>query len=182
VSKLSTREGVSTVLEEALETLYKPTPIERRGKSIFWTKTLENPLLDTRTLSGAKLVQITGISALQNSWSKPGFREWFVNQGEYRERLHYLFDLALDAAESVLLNEDPKAQSARVNMIRVISELANKFPNKYEKETVETRAIAKLSKGELELYLERQGIKLTMDATAVDVTAAKHVPKSEETE
>jgi hypothetical protein len=151
---------VAEALSEALDGLYRPTPLERRAKSAFWTKTLENPLLSTEDLSGRKLVQITGIPAIQHSWGKPGFREWFTNQGEYRERLHYLFDLALDAAESVLLSEDPKTQSARVNMIRVVAELANKFPSRYEKDTIETQAVAKLSKTELELYLKRQGVEL----------------------
>lgn len=166
--KKSTRD-VAEVMSEAVENLYRPTPLERRAKSIFWTRTLENPLLSTEDLSGRKLVQITGIGGIANSWNKPGFKDWFTNQGEYRERLHYLFDLALDAAESVLLSEDPKTQSARVNMIRVVAELANKFPSRYEKDTVETMAIAKLSKTELELYLERQGIKLITQETQISL-------------
>jgi hypothetical protein len=107
-------------------------------------------------------------------FSIPGFKDFFFNNTEHIERLEYLFDLALQAAEDVLLCEDPKAMSARVNMVRVIAELAKKMPSKGQEQFQDER-IAKMSKAELEDFLAQQGVKVqsATPAPVLDVPAER---------
>ena len=112
------------------EVVFLPSPNHRRVKSKFWTR------FDslTGTVSSVSLQQamgLTGESSLKKWWDQPGFKEWFLNMDEARERLEYLFMIALDAAEQVLL--DPEANAnAKVNLIKVLAQLAGKEPNKQE--------------------------------------------------
>jgi uncharacterized protein with HEPN domain len=103
-------------------------------------------------------LQVTGASSLKEWWGEAGFKEWFLNREEGREKLEYLFMRALDAAEDIL--NDPNAQaSARVNMIKVIGELANKFPSKYQ-EKFSDEDINRMDEKQLRNYLEKRGVTI----------------------
>jgi hypothetical protein len=142
---------------------YRPTKKDRLLKAKFWTIVSEDPFLDRATVmtrAGAENLLGTTLT----SWSK-SFEEWFFNKQEYRYRQEYLFELALDAAEKVLLNDDPKCQGARVQLIRHISELAGKVPHKQATiQVTNNTAIAgridNMSREELERYLHSETISL----------------------
>ena len=142
------------------ELIFIPTPSQRQVKARLITKLTDNPLTDLASITLAEAQQLTGSSQLKDWWGRPGFKEWFLDQNEYRQRLEYLFSLALDAAEEILLSTDPKAQGARVAMIKLLAELSNKVPKesaaKYRDES-----IAKMDRAELEAFLEKNGITVS---------------------
>lgn len=145
--------------------VYSPSASDKQLKSQFWLKAADNPLVDINNIKLADVHQIMGNTRVQpNCWSAPGFMEWFLNVDENRQRLEYLFTLALDAAESILMNEEPKAQSARVNMVKVISELAGKTPNKQANNGIE-KAIGSMDKIQLEAFLQKNGMNMKLTAS-----------------
>jgi len=86
------------------ELVFIPTPSQRQVKARLITKLVDNPLLDAASLTLSEAEQITNSAQLKDWWGRPGFKEWFLDQNEYRQRLEYLFSLALDAAEEILPN------------------------------------------------------------------------------
>jgi hypothetical protein len=147
-------EGIPALLEE-IE--YRPTKQQEIVKARFWQRVASNPLLIAEELSLAQVSDILGSRSLEPHWNKPGFREWFLNRQEHRERIEQLFSLALHAAEGLLLSEDPKTANAKVNILRVLAELASKKP----KETDSHKdPVSEMSKQELEEFLAKSGVRI----------------------
>jgi hypothetical protein len=161
--KSSSNDGtppVNIISAAASELIFIPTPSQRQVKARLVIKLAENPIIELGSLTLAEAQQLTGSSQLKDWWGRPGFKEWFLDQNEYRQRLEYLFSLALDAAEEILLSTDIKVQGARVAMIKLLAELANKTP-KEAQTRYKDEAIAKMSQAELEAFLEKNGIAIS---------------------
>lgn len=161
--KSSSNDGtppVNIISAAASELIFIPTPSQRQVKARLVIKLAENPIIELGSLTLAEAQQLTGSSQLKDWWGRPGFKEWFLDQNEYRQRLEYLFSLALDAAEEILLSTDIKVQGARVAMIKLLAELANKTP-KETQTRYKDEAIAKMSQAELEAFLEKNGIAIS---------------------
>ena len=174
-SKVDPDNGIARLLESGIQDLvFIPVPSHRRVKSAFWASINENPILDPASdgISLSMALQITGDTRLNKWWHLPGFVEWFVNKDEFRQRVEYLANLALDVAEEILLDRDSNP-NARVNMTKLVIEVANKLPknNKDDSKFLDAR-IASMSKEELEDFIRKQS-KLLMPASA-------NLPESEE--
>lgn len=151
-------QAVASLAEEVGIVSFAPSADQRKMKARFWAQVENSPFgPNVANLGPEEIARKTKCSALVNWWKRPGFKDWFLNNNEHRERLEYLFDLALNAAEDILLNTDPKAQAARVNMVKTISELASKMPNK-QQTVVLDRDIAKMDESQLREYLSRHGV------------------------
>ena len=145
------------------EFIFRPTAKQRLAKARLLTALQAQPLIKIEELPRRKVEQIVGIN-LSKDWSKEGFQAWLFNRSEYEEKLEVLFSLALDAAEQILQNGDPKAQSARVQMVKIIAELANKTPNKWKQQDPIKDAIDGMSKDEIEDLLGKHGLQLKITA------------------
>lgn len=149
------------------ELVYHPSEREKRLKAQFWMRAQDNPIL-TGKIDYPSVRKVLGTDYLEEKWRLPGFQDWFLNRQEFRERLEYLANLALDQMEKILLNEDPKAQSARVNMIKHVSELANKLPRQAQSASNSgqlVQAIGGMDKAQLELLLEKNGVNVKLLAS-----------------
>lgn len=135
------------------EVVFIPTPNQRAIKARFW-KRVEH--VSPKEITKALAVQVSG-PGITRWWDSPGFREWFSNREEAAERLEYLYMLALDTAEELLLNPDAQA-SAKVNLIKILAQLAGKEPQKEVKFADE--AIGKMSREQLEQYIRTNAPKL----------------------
>jgi len=143
------------------EVIFHPTETQRRLKATLLAKLENNPLTDLASLSLAEVQEITGSAVVQKWWSVPGFSDWLLDKNENRAKLEYLFSLALEAAEQIILNTDPKAQGSRVAMIKVLSELAGKMPKAPVKAPQEARtvnAIASMDRTQLMEFLATRGL------------------------
>lgn len=159
---------------------YVATPTEKRLKAEFWTLAANNPMLDPQSITLDVVRKVVGRTISPNQWSKPGFRDWFLNREEHRQKLEYLFGLALEAAEEILTNTDPKAQSARVNMIKVVGQLAGKVNGQGVGQIAGggasnmIEAVGSMDKASLELLLQKNGINVQVRAekqNIIDVSA-----------
>jgi hypothetical protein len=148
----------ATDLPKLAESLiFQPGPLHRKWKARFWSKYVPNPLTDVSDCTFDEVNEIIRDSRVAKNWSNQAFREWLFNTDENRERLEYLFTMALDTAEEILMSESAQV-SAKVNMIKVLAELANKFPSKNATERYVDDEINKMSELQLKAWLERRGI------------------------
>lgn len=152
-------ETISGQLEA--EPFFEPSMGQRRAKANFWTAWQDDPTLDPELMTADTAARLSGNRTVRRWWTEPGFKAWFMNKDEQRQRLEYLFELSMDAAEDILTNSDPKAQGARVQLIKHMSELANKMPSKSNSLGAGLDGMVKaiLSMGEVELkaLLQKQG-------------------------
>ena len=132
--------------------VFVPTPDMRRAKAAFWSRFADAPPLSAGPLTLAAAQQIGADKRLAKWWSLPGFQDWFQNGEEFKERMEYLADLALDALEQVL--SDPDANpSAKVASAKLVLEAASKMP-KPSADAPATK-LETMSRGELEDYVKR---------------------------
>ena len=132
---------------------FRPNPAQRQAKTRYWALVSEQAIADdVDNLDPYELGKTLQCSSLPTWWEHNAFRTWFSNRHEHLQRIEYLFDLALDAAEQILQNEDPKAQSARVTMIKVLADLANKRRS----ERVADVSINNMTPEQLRAYIEKQ--------------------------
>jgi len=139
--------------QDILGQAFRPSPAQRQAKTRYWALVSEQAIADDQDgIDPYELGKTLQCSALPHWWENNHFRVWFSNRHEHLQRIEYLFDLALDAAEQILQNEDPKAQSARVTMIKILADLANKR----KAERIADASINQMTPEQLRAYIEKQ--------------------------
>lgn len=128
---------------------FLPNPMQRAAKARFWKRM---DFADARDVNLPLALKVSGTAQLSRWWQLEGFSEWFANKDEAGERLEYLYMLALDAAENLLLDPDAN-HNAKVQMIKIIAQLAGKEPDKEQRFADEE--IGKMSRTQLEQYIRR---------------------------
>lgn len=143
--------------------LFKPSDAQIRAKSAFWSRFYDNPICDPQSLTLTVASQFVGDSRIERWWSTPGFREWFSNTNEFRERLEMLAYKSLTRLEQII--DSPTTNpNAQVNAIKLLMEMGRKLPRlQQDTEKYADEKIAKMSKAELEEYI-RRNIKLVPQA------------------
>jgi hypothetical protein len=146
-------KNISRVLAAASqEVVFAPTPEMRRAKAAFWASLEGTPagdLAEHMTLAAAS--SLGADKKLSRWWAIPGFSDWWQNREEFKQRLEYLAQLALDSLEGVLADPDANA-TARVNSAKLVLEAANKMPKRAAEEDISSR-LAAMSRNELEEYV-----------------------------
>lgn len=159
-------EGSSLTTQDSV---FRPTEAQSRIRAKFWARMADNPLLDPRHISLAQAQQMTQSAALATWWKRPGFQDWFLSATVVDERLDYLLHLALASAEDILMNTDPKAQSARVQMVKIVAEMAGKLKGGMDQKQVaadkKKRAIEAMGQEELVKFLQDQGLSVQQVVT-----------------
>lgn len=160
--------------DEALT--YRPTEAQQRVKARFWSRWAD---VAGREPTLAVIKQLTGSAALEQWWGKPGFKDWFLNTSVTEERLAYLLHLALSSAEDILLNTSDKAQSARVQMVKIVAEMSGKLRSTglpaaaVGGKEKKLDAISRMGKAELIKLLEEQGLKVEETLSIEHITQEK---------
>lgn len=154
-------KNISRVLAAASqEVVFAPTPEMRRAKAAFWASLEDTPsgdLADTMTLAAA--TSLGADKKLSRWWNIPGFADWWQNKEEFKQRLEYIAQLALDALEGVLLDPDANP-TAKVSSAKLVLEAANKMPKRQAEDSVEQK-LAGMSRNELEEYVRTRMKYLT---------------------
>jgi len=150
-------ETIQTSIKEGL--IFTPSTKQRKLKSRLWVRLNENPVTDLTNVGRDYVESIVGES-LKKWWSEPGFTDWLFNKMEQRERLEYLFELALDAAEEILTSDDPRSNSAKVAMVGKIAELAAKTPSKSDGEKFKDEFIQQMNRAQIEEFIKKNTARL----------------------
>lgn len=140
----------------------RPTEAMAQVKARYWAQLSERPLVANAQHTLALVKQLTQSASVESWWRKPGFREWFLNERAVEEKLEWLSHIALAALEDILLNTDPKVQSARLNAAKLVADMTGRSKRSAEDdpETKKKRAIDAMSREELTKLLESQGIRV----------------------
>lgn len=152
----------------ASELTYHPESSQRRAKSAFWARFSEAPLCEPEDISLAIALKFSGDNRVSRWWAQDGFKEWFKNRDEFRQRMEYLAQLALDCLEGILV-DDGAQTSARVNAAKLIMEVARKTPSKATQEKFLDAQIASMDKKEVDAYIQKR-IGLAPPSTLTDYT------------
>lgn len=146
-------KDINKILAAASSDLtFAPTQDMRRAKAAFWHRFAEGPMVASDTITLASVQQVATDKRLTKWWTLPGFQEWFQNREEFRERMEYLADVALDALEQVLTDPDANA-GAKVASAKLVLEAASKMP-KAVPDSPTTR-LETMSRSELEDYVRK---------------------------
>lgn len=139
---------------------FRPDERMTRCRAKYWARMADRPLAGGTAPTLALAQQITQSASLAGWWRRPGFAEWFANERSSAEQIDWLFSLALNAAEDILKNEDPKAQGARVAMVKTVAELAGRLrPQGASPEDKKRKAIEAMSAEELKKLLSASGVR-----------------------
>lgn len=133
---------------------YLPSAEQRKLKEAFWLRFSADPTCDPSEVTQSIVELYTSDSRVSRWWSQTGFKEWFRNQEEFRERAAILAHLALDTLQSIMINETAQA-SARVNAAKLVMEIARKMPTKQAVEKYVDEKIAEMDKKQLEAYIAK---------------------------
>lgn len=115
-------ETETSVIGKLIADTFKPTDSQRKAKAslLAFLADPETMLFDLKSLSVDRAISLTSIPALRTWWNQPGFRTWFINKEESRQKIKYLTDKALEAAVQILDDPDPRASSAKVNILKTL--------------------------------------------------------------
>lgn len=173
----SQQQTFAEAVDQALEEVYMPSVEQRRVKSAYLAAVSDDPSVDPKEpVTLARALQVTGQTRLTHWWKLTGFKEWFNNKDEYRQRLEYLNQLALDKAEELLYDDNPKTASARVSLIKTLMEAGGKMAAKQKEVKLLDEVIQKMDRQQLEAYLKRS--KLLQEAPKEEAPA-KDTPDTE---
>lgn len=134
--------------------IFIPSPIQRKVKAAFWSSYNDNPLFGRDKITLAAVESTISDYRLHKWWAQIGFKEWFTNKDEFKQRLEYLANLALDTIEEVLCNPDANA-NARMNAAKLMLEAARKMPDKQGEVKYLDERVHTMSKKELEQFIKK---------------------------
>lgn len=142
---------------------FSPTEAQRRAKSNFWSFFASGEALPPTQVDLALATKYAGDKRITEWWSLEGFADWFSNKDEFRQRVEFLADLALD--ELYHLIRDPETQAtAKVAAIRMIMDVGKKVAQKAPtEESAVGEKIASMDKKQLEEYIKSRLTKLSID-------------------
>lgn len=163
--------NLSKVLAAAAQdVVFSPTADMRRAKAAFWSNLSDHPLGDGDSLSLTAAKELGADPRLSKWWTLPGFQEWWQNKQEFKQRLEYLAQLALDSLEQVLGDPDSNA-TAKINAARLVMDAANKMPKPSSSQDNLDQKLASMSRAELESFV-RSRVKYLTPPTEVDTVSS----------
>lgn len=168
-------ERVAQVIDDLI---FAPTPDQRSVKAAFWAKYANAPLMDTSKITAAYVHKLIPDSRLPRWWSLYGFKEWFLNEDEFRQRIEYIAHLALDAMEAILTDPDAN-HSARVNAAKLALEAANKMPQKWQKTLYLDDSIQKMDQAQLEQFIRQKSMGMIEQPVNEESSEQPEVPSDE---
>jgi hypothetical protein len=148
-------------LAELNGVMFRPTPAQKEAKSRFWAIMNEGlQMKDPMTYSSTDVADLLRTPLVVRWFSEKGFKDFFFNKFEGEQKLEVLWDKALDAMAEILDTSDPKAQSARVSVIRLLAEMrqAKRQPKMLD------RAIQEMDLDQLNAFIEKQTLKVLPQA------------------
>lgn len=151
----STVEVLDIIVDELT---YLPTPEQRKAKSAFWARFSDNPVCEPEDITSALAIRFSGDGRVNKWWNHEGFRSWFQNRDEFRQRMEYLANLAMDRLEEILTISArvPGMAGAQIAAGKLIMEVARKTPSKTAAEKFLDESVSKMSKLELEEFIRKR--------------------------
>lgn len=142
---------------------FSPSEAQRRAKSNFWSYFASGEALPPTHVDLAIATKYAGDKRIGDWWQLEGFAEWFANKDEFRQRVEFLADLALDELYQLIRNPGTQA-TAKVAAIRMIMDVGKKVAQKApNEESAAGEKIASMDKKQLEEYIKSKLTRLSLD-------------------
>jgi hypothetical protein len=164
-------ERVAQVMDDLL---FCPSPDQRQVKAAFWAKYQQAPLISMDKVTASFVQKLIPDSRLPRWWSLYGFKEWFLNEDEFKQRLEYLAHLALDRMEAILTDPDAN-NSAQVNAAKLVFEAASKMPQKWQKTLYLDDHVQKMDQAQLEQFIRQKSLGMVEEQREQDEIPADEV-------
>jgi hypothetical protein len=150
---------VDKSLESAIDEIsFCASPEQRVCKAGFWAKMGDDAVaLNRETITLAQARAVTGVAKLARWWPVPGFREWFINGEEWKQKLLYVIDVGLDALIDIMADDNPKTAGARVKAFEVACRLAGREPAKTKEVRFIDKGINDMNEQQLQAFIESRG-------------------------
>ncbi len=134
----------------AIESVFSPTSPMRRAKSQFWARITAAGMATTPPGELASVRAYTSSRQLVRWWESLQFRDWFLNNQEYSERLEATKLRALDLLDE-LLEERSGKTSELVSACKLAFEITGAVSKQQAKFL--DKHIGEMSESELESFL-----------------------------
>lgn len=110
------------IITKLINDTFRPSEAQRRAKAALMAALTDsnNALLDPRAITLGTAIRLTNVQTLNTWWNQPGFKDWFLNKEETKQKIKYLTDKALEAAIQVLDDPDPRTASSKVNILKIL--------------------------------------------------------------
>lgn len=150
-----THKDVPALAEKAI---FSPSVSMKKVKARFWLRYQPGPFTSPSSINAAEIARLTGSTGIKDWWGKPGFKDWFLNKDEQKEKLHYLFDKSLASLEQILDNPDANP-GAKINAIKMLAEMTGHLGKKPEQKFAD-ESIEQMSESQLLEFIKKNSIKL----------------------
>jgi len=110
------------VITRLINDTFRPTEAQRRAKSALLAA-LSDPtcaIFEVKTISAAQAATLCSNDSVLSWWKQPGFKAWFLNKDETRQKIKYLTDKALESVTQVLEDPDPRASASKVAILKIL--------------------------------------------------------------
>lgn len=171
-------ELLTRFLENSLQdSVFQPTPDQRKAKSSFWAVFGTDP---EGTLGPAEnlvtALRFGGDKRIRQWWDTPGFQDWFFNRDEFRQRVEYLANLALDNLEEILTARNVTSTD-KLNAIKILMQVGRKLPTGQAQADSGALpdAISRMTRSQLEAYIQ-SSLRLLPAVTTSSVDPAVAAP------
>lgn len=138
---------------------FQPTEAQRKVKGRFWSYFESSDALPPAEIDLSTASRYGAHRSLPDWWAIPGFTDWFTNRDEFRQRMEYLAQRALDELETILASTDERSGATKVQAIRIIMDISNKAPKSATDKFLDER-VQKMSEKELEEFISKNVRKL----------------------
>lgn len=161
------KQIVSHTVAKYSSNTFSPTDAHRRAKSAFWGHFFQSGDLPPAQLDPATAARYSGFGEVVEWWNIAGFKEWFSNGEEFRQRVEYISNLALDTLHTVL--QDTSARTGdKLAAAKMALEIAAKFPKSAPKDQFADEKIAEMGRKELEEFIANKLKVLKISDNKVD--------------
>lgn len=167
------------LLQASVELFFVPSPLQQQLKAQFWARFEPGPFADKSRLNLPLVQEHVNDPKLKQYWGVPGFKEWFSNKDEAREKLEYLFMLASSAMEQVLL--DPGANAnAKANIFKNLAEMTGRLTKGgKEADKFSDDQVNKMSEEELRKFIQKKGVTVSAKYSVKPTTEGEETFLSE---
>jgi hypothetical protein len=142
---------------EELEHSFEPNAAQRRIRAKLNVLVIDNPLLSIEDMEPLQLAELLKEPRISRWWHVDGFKDWFTNRYDFKQRTEELIDKAYSALGRILDSDDPKMAGAQVNAAKMLVEVGNKLPSKIREVKFSDETINKMNPLQLEEYLNKAG-------------------------
>ena len=147
-----------SVIATIVEQVFKPSVEQRKLKSAFWVTYRNGPSVNAKDVTMACVVSTTGSSKVEKWWKDPQFKEWFLNEDDFRQRAEYHAHLAQDVLEDLMVNAEKP--SDRLAAARLAIDIAGKIKKAEPVIKILDGDIDKMGDKQLDAFIESEAKRL----------------------